>query len=73
MVVEELLELLVGEVDAELLIRVHHKDLETSNVKHTNEEVLSSLQCGGIIIVNGYFYQFLLLLLATFTNFYNFY
>ena len=42
-VVEELLELLVGEVDAELLKRVHHKDLKTGDVQHSNEEVLTSL------------------------------
>lgn len=41
--VEELLELLVGEVDAELLKRVHHKDLKTSNVQYSDEEVLASL------------------------------
>lgn len=42
-VVEELLKLLVGEVDAQLLERVHHKDLKTGNVKHSDEEVLASL------------------------------
>lgn len=42
-VVEELLELLVGEVDAQLLKGVHHEDLKTSDVKHSDEEVLSSL------------------------------
>ena len=42
-VVEELLELLVGEVDAELLKRVHHKDLKTGNIQHSNEKVLTSL------------------------------
>lgn len=43
-VVEELLELLIGEVDAQLLEGVHHKDLKTSDVEHSDEEVLASLQ-----------------------------
>ena len=47
-VVEELLQLLVGEVDAQLLVGVHHKDLKTGDVKHSDEEVLASLhRCNG--------------------------
>ena len=39
-VVEELLQLLVGVVDAQLLERVVLEDLETGNVEHTNEVCL---------------------------------
>ena len=51
-VVEELLQLLIGEVDAELLKRVHHENLKTSNVQHSNEEVLASLHKR--IVINFY-------------------
>ena len=51
-VVEELLELLIGEVDAELLKRVHHKDLKTGDVQHSDEEVLTSLYGRIVILVS---------------------
>ena len=43
MVVEELLKPLVGVVDAELLKLVDGEDLETSDIKDSNEEVLAGL------------------------------
>ena len=46
-VVEELLQPLVGVVDAQLLKRVHREDLETSNVQNADEEVLPGLQGEG--------------------------
>jgi len=45
MVVEELLELLVGEVDAQLLEGVETEDFETGNIETTDEE--GSWQLGG--------------------------
>lgn len=42
-VVEELLQPLVGVVDAELLKGVDGEDLKTGNIKHTDEEVFASL------------------------------
>ena len=44
MVVEELLEPLVGVVDAQLLKLVDGEDLKAGNIKDTNEEVLPSLE-----------------------------
>ena len=43
-VVEELLQFLIGEVDAELLQAVEIKDLKSSDIQHSNEE-LSWLLC----------------------------
>ena len=45
-VVEELLQPFVGVVDAQLLKRVDGEDFETSNVEHTDEEVLAGLGGG---------------------------
>ena len=41
--VEELLEPLVGVINAQLLKRVDSEDLKTSNIKNTDEIVLASL------------------------------
>lgn len=47
--VEELLQPLIGVVDAQLLKLVDSEDLEASNVENANEEVLASLRCHKVI------------------------
>mmetsp|Transcript_51451 Transcript_51451/g.123871 ORF Transcript_51451/g.123871 Transcript_51451/m.123871 type:complete len:478 (-) Transcript_51451:949-2382(-) len=49
--VEELLEPLVGEVDAELLKRIHFEALEAKNVQHANEQLdVSSVADGQVCL-----------------------
>jgi hypothetical protein len=52
MVVEELLEFLVGEVDAQLLESVEIENLETSNIQDTNEEVAGESGGQGLVDVD---------------------
>ena len=48
-VVEELLQFLIGEVDAELFEGVQVEDLKTSNVQHTNEALPGHVCVQGLV------------------------
>ena len=48
-VIEELLETLVGVVDAKLLESVEVENLETGNIEHTTEEALGQISTQGTV------------------------
>jgi len=52
-IVEELLETLVGEVNAELLERVDNEDLKTGNIEDANEAVLGSNAEGQVNLLDN--------------------
>ena len=49
MVVEELLQLLIREVDAQLLKSVQVEDLESSDVKHSDETLSRQVSVQGLV------------------------